>query len=159
MSIISCTGHRPKYLPCGYDENHPWLISLIEDLNYWIRTNQPSQIISGVAIGWDTWVAEAALVNNIPLLCYIPFKGQEQKWPQKAQDRYNDIIKASKASVYISKAYHPNVFFDRNRDMVDDSDTILSLLSPDVTSGGTYFTVNYARAQKKSIINFWPNED
>ncbi len=156
--IVTCTGHRPLKLPCRYDENHPWLISILEDLNGWIRTNQPKQIISGMAIGWDTFVAEAALAHNIPLLCYIPFRGQESKWPQKAQTRYNDILKASQAAVYISEQYHKDAFFDRNKDMVDDASIILSLLSPHVTSGGTWYTVQYAKKQNKSVINFWPDD-
>ncbi len=157
-NVCAATGHRPVKLPCKYDESHPWLISLIEDLNEWIRTNKPEQIISGGAIGWDTWVAEAALINNIPLFCYIPFEGQSDRWPNKTRLRYQSILKAATETVYISKEYHKEVFFDRDKAMVDKASLILSLLSPDVTSGGTYYTVNYAKAQKKSIINFWPNE-
>ena len=26
--VIAATGHRPKYCPCKYKENHPWLDDL-----------------------------------------------------------------------------------------------------------------------------------
>lgn len=84
--IIAGTGHRPKYCPCKYDENHPWLFDLKERLGIylgiWKNTllNKEKLIVrSGMAIGWDTWLAEEALVMDIEVHCFVPFKGQGSK--------------------------------------------------------------------------------
>jgi hypothetical protein len=39
--------------------------------------------------------------------------------------------------------------------MVDDSDEVFALLSPEATAGGTFFTVKYAEKQNKPVTNFW----
>lgn len=67
--ILAGTGHRPKYLPCRYNENHPWLISLKNKIREKLDELRPSAVISGVAIGFDTWLAQSALDLKIPLWC------------------------------------------------------------------------------------------
>jgi hypothetical protein len=73
--IIAGTGHRPQFCPCGFDENHIWLTRLKYKLAFKLGVKNPTAIVSGMAIGWDTWLAEMAIDLGIPLHAYVPFKG------------------------------------------------------------------------------------
>jgi hypothetical protein len=39
--------------------------------------------------------------------------------------------------------------------MITGSDKVVSLLNPEVKSGGTYFTVQKAKEMKIHVVNFW----
>ena len=158
MFTVCGTGHRPKYLPCKYDEKHIWAMKVKENLKKWIVDNDPEYIISGMAIGWDTWVAEAALLLEVYLSAYTPFPEQGSKWPAAAKKRYDSILDRASAVLRVSKEYHKDCFFKRDKAMVDNSDIVLALWNPKIKSGGTYWTVKYAESQNKKIINFWESE-
>jgi uncharacterized phage-like protein YoqJ len=153
--IIAGTGHRPKYLPCKYDENHPWLFDLKCDLNNKLLEHKPEFVISGMALGWDTWLAEQALDIGIPVHCYIPFKEQGSNWPQKSKDRYLDIVRKATSIVYTSNEYHKDCFKIRDDKMVDDADMLFALYNTLIFKSGTGMTVRYAESKNKPIHNFW----
>lgn len=153
--IIAGTGHRPKYCPCKYNENHPWLIELKKNLTKAIEVRSPDAVISGAAIGWDTWIAQAALSLGIPLHLYIPFPEQGKSWPTSSQRVLESLKEKAEKVALISDNYHQQCFFKRDEKMVDDCDLVFSLLNPESYSGGTYYTVQYAKKNNKPVINFW----
>lgn len=151
--IIAGTGHRPKYCPCKYKDSHPWLSELKRDLRESIQ--EAKTIITGMALGWDIWLAQVALENKIPIHCYIPFRGQEFSWPTSNRKEYQRIFGLAEKVVYISEQYYKECYLERDRAMVDDCDKVYSLLNPEVDSGGTYYTVQYAKSKNLEIKNFW----
>lgn len=153
--VIAGTGHRPKYCPCLYDETHPWLLNLKSLIKDKLVEKNPSAVISGMAIGFDTWLAEVALDLKIPLWAYIPFKGQHLKWPSESKERYESILDRSEKSRIMLDRYYPYAFIVRDETMVNDCDLVFALLNPAVQSGGTFYTVNYAHKKKKEVINLW----
>ncbi len=153
--IICGTGHRPKYMPCLYEESHEWAKEKKDLIRLNLLQDNPDLVISGMAIGWDTWLAEESLNLNIPVHAYIPFRGQGGKWPQKAKDRYQKILDKSQKVKYISESYNKMAFFKRDEAMVLESTLVYALLNPEVDSGGTFYTVKYAKSQNKRVINFW----
>lgn len=153
--IIAGTGHRPKFLPCKYNENHMWFVNLKANLFTTLVELQPTKVISGMAIGWDTWLAEASLELNIAVSAYVPFKGQGSKWPEFAQKRYKGILEAASEVKYLSEKYTPQAFFIRDEAMIDDCDQVLALWNPEIQSGGTFHTVQYALQHNKPLINMW----
>lgn len=156
MSKIFCgSGHRPQFCPCKFDENHKWLLGLKEDLKSYLLTEKPKAVITGGAIGMDTWLAEATLDLEIPLHLYIPFRGQGKNWPKESQKKYEDILNRATVVKYISETYSKYAFLQRDEAMVNDCDVVLALLNPEANSGGTYYTVNYAKNNSKQVINFW----
>ena len=156
IMIVAGTGHRPKYCPCLYDPNHEWLLKLKNNIKKELIDNKVTCVISGMALGWDTWLAQVALEMNIPVWAYIPFKGQEKKWPEISKKEYERIVKNAKYVKYFADAYiGKDLFLRRDKGMVDDADMIFSLLNPEVNSGGTFYTVGYAKEKDKKIINFW----
>ena len=153
--IIAGTGHRPKYMPGGYDENDPWQVELKESIAFWLDWEKPSLVISGGAQGFDMFLAEQALLLNIPFDLYLPFKESSNKWPEYSQKRLENLKTRARRVVFTSWNYHPGVFRIRNYAMVDDATMMLSLLNPKFDSGGTQVTVTYAKKKNKSILNLW----
>ena len=157
--IIAGTGHRPKYCPCQYDRSHPWLINLKKRLeNYLIEMEfgDARRIIrSGGAIGWDTWIAQVALDLDLELHLYLPFPDQGKKWPAESFLECERIKENADVVNYVSDKYHPKAFHQRDIEMITGSDKVVSLLNPEVKSGGTYFTVQKAKEMNIHVINFW----
>jgi uncharacterized phage-like protein YoqJ len=153
--IVAGTGHRPKFCPCKYDDNHPWLISLKQDLKARLEKDRPKVVISGMAIGYDTWLAQVALEEGFTLHAYLPFRGQETKWPEKAQKEYRRLLTNAEERVYCSESYSNQAFLLRDRMMMDDATDCWALLNPEADSGGTFYTVRYADEIGIPVLNFW----
>ena len=155
MMIIAGTGHRPKYLPCKYKDPHPWLDELRDAIRNQLQVDQPDIVIAGGAIGMDTWLAEEALKLDISLHLYLPFKGQGDNWPKKTQETYRNILSQADKVLYSYEEYNKDCFHHRDRAMVEAADKVYSLLRPDFTSGGTFYTVSYANKHNVLVQNFW----
>lgn len=72
--------------------------------------------ISGVACGFDTWVAEEILQRQkenkkITLECVIPFPGQADSWEKADQKRKYNILTAADKAVITSEQYNRGCFF------------------------------------------------
>jgi len=149
--ILAATGHRPNRLG-GYSKSvHEKLLSLAHAS---LMELYPQQVISGMALGWDTAVAEAALYLDIPLIAAIPCEGQEKPWPKVCQAHYHEILQSASEVHMVTKGpYAPWVMEYRNRWMVDRATDILALW--DGSSSGTGNTVHYAEASGKPIYNVW----
>lgn len=153
--IIAGTGHRPQFCPCGFNENHPWLLTLKSKISESLGELGPSIVISGMAIGYDTWLAESALALNIPLHAYVPFQGQGLKWPTESYKKYQSILDKASKVLYTSESYAKDVFFIRDKAMVDACTNVLALWNPEKKSGGTYYTLQYAETRHRNIRNLW----
>lgn len=152
--ILAGTGHRPKYLPCKYKEPHPWLDKLQATIIAELAQLNPIKVISGGAIGFDTWLAETALLLDIPVEVYLPFKDSGNTWPNKSRERLQKLKEDCEVK-YCAEHYNRGVFHHRDKLMVDDADQVIALYNPEVKIGGTFFTVNYAVQNNKPLVNLW----
>ncbi len=114
--------------------------------------------ISGMAIGVDTVAAEAVLGmipvkgNVATLTAAIPFPSQPSRWIQAAKDNYYRILSQCHNQVVVSEdPYTPWKMHTRDRYMVDNSHYVIAVWDGR-KGGGTYYTVNYAAEQKKTIF-------
>jgi hypothetical protein len=161
--ILAATGHRPPGLwprsrsglnfSAFTDASGDTVTGFAEVC---LREMQPDEVISGMAQGWDMAVARAAVRLGIPFDAYIPFKGQEEIWPGRAQAAYRDLLALAR-SVVVCSPFKLNIaFLRRDERMVDDADEILALW--DGSDGGTGHTVRYAEewAPLKPLTNVWP---
>lgn len=147
---VSATGHRPDKLG-GYTPavDAALLALAIRSLQQLV----PDQVISGMALGWDTAIALAAIDCGIPLICAIPFPNQASRWPTDSFVRWLMIqTKASKIHT-VAKDYSLAALQQRNEWMVDNSVHILALWNG--SSGGTANCIRYAMKQNKVIQNVW----
>lgn len=151
MTAIAGTGHRPDklggYTPAAYDKVLSVAMKAIID-------HQPDDIISGMALGWDQALAEAAYLLDVPFSAYIPFEGQESKWPTASRRFYRNLIaQAQKIVVCSPGGYDVRKMQIRNARMVDDCSYIFALWNG--TPGGTGNCIEYADAAGVEVINFW----
>jgi len=156
LKILAGTGHRPKFCPCKYKDDHPWLADLKDRLRSFL-SNQECIVRSGMALGWDLWLAEVALELGIEVHAYVPFQGQAQNWPTKSRKKYEKVINQVGEIHYTSEEYYPNVFLDRDIQLIEGSNEVLALLNPEAKTGGTYYTVNEAKKRGIHVVNFWKN--
>lgn len=147
--ILCGTGHRPNKLG-GYSLiQHNKLVKIAEK---YLTELKPDKVISGMALGWDTALADATLNLSLHLIVAIPFDGQELMWPKESQEKYRQILAKSSEIKYISdKGYSPYKMQIRNEWMVDNSDIVLAMW--DGSKGGTYNCIQYAKKMNKQIIN------
>lgn len=151
VMIIAGTGHRPDKLG-GYADDVQ--VELIKLARSWMQENKPTKVISGMAVGWDLALATAALKEKIPFIAAVPFYGQENVWPRKIRDVYNNyLLLAEQIIIVCQGGYGRWKFQRRNVWMVDHCDMVLALWNG--SPGGTENCVKYAQKSKKPIINLW----
>lgn len=155
--IICFTGHRPNKLPGGYNVPNKYYIALCSIAKKYLLQLKPEKCISGMAQGWDIWMANLCINMKIPLIAAVPCQGQEKMWPEKSQKIYRRLLEKSTEVVMVHDGpYSAKTMLDRDEWMVDRADKVLALYNGD-TFGGTYHTVKYARKQNKDLIIINPN--
>lgn len=148
---VAGTGHRPNKLGGYSKQAFNKLIAIVES---WLRVNKPDHVISGMALGWDQALAQAAIYCNIPFTAAIPFKGQELAWPKKSQEYYHFLLsRANTVKIICEGGYSPNKMQIRNEWMVDNCDKLLAMY--DETPGGTANCIAYANSKGVEIINLY----
>lgn len=163
MNSVAFTGYRPEKMPFEenmQDENYlSFREELCKVINHLIECGY-THFLSGVATGFDTWVAEAVLElqkenKDLHLECVIPCPDQDKKWEQTDKDRRQMILELADQSTLVSEHYSRDCFFARNRYMVDKSDVVVCAY--DGQKGGTAYTVKYALRQNKIVIQINPS--
>ena len=150
------TGHRPARLG-GYDPANPKKLALIEKFKLILdRAAEAAKgealvAISGMALGCDQWWATAAIERGIDVHAYIPFEGQEGKWPRVSQRAYYELLNGA-AEVWISCApgYAAWKMQERNCDMVDNADYCVAVW--DRSPSGTGRCVGYAIEKGRPLL-------
>ena len=160
--IVCATGHRPDKFSFKYNEldNDCIMlkIRLKKELIKLIKHGY-DYFISGMALGWDIWFAEAVIElkskYDIKLELAIPCVNQEKTWPKESQDRYNRIKEKADFITVLSKSeYKPYLMIKRDEYMVDKSDVVLACY--DGSKGGTQHTFSYAIDSHVKIIHIDP---
>lgn len=168
---VAFTGHRPKDLPSSYStsnlyKSESWR-SIINTVKEQLKSLKATTAISGMAQGFDTAAALAVLSLRdeehypISLHLEIPCSGQEKYWSPEDQRLYQLILSKADTVHYITPTGHPfpgkYVFILRDKRMVDQADEIIALWNGK-ESGGTYQTIEYAKRERKPIINIWTQQ-
>lgn len=159
------TGHRPKSLPFGYNEEEAACKKLkellCENIEKQITENGVTHFISGMAMGVDIYAAEAVLklrekYPQIKLECAIPCETQANKWSEGWRNRYFDIIRRSDVAKMLQTHYTSDCMMKRNKYMVDNSDVVIAVWNGE--KSGTGNTVDYAMKSGKKVIIIDPNK-
>lgn len=152
--IIAGTGHRPDKLGGYSDDNFKKLVVIAEK---WLKEFDATKVISGMALGWDQALAQAAINLEIPLVAAIPFKNQDKVWQYNSKKYYKELLaKASEINnVSGMEDYKIEYMQRRNEWMVDNCDILLAMF--DGTSGGTAKCVRYAELKNKKLLNIYPD--
>ena len=156
MFRVSFTGHRPNKLPY-FSEDDPMCEQLKERLKKQIVKlidEGAEEFCSGMALGVDTWAAEAVLelketYANIRLTAVIPCPDQAKSWTKEDQARYQSILSRCDQKIMTSKQYIKGCMQKRNCALVNMCDVLIAVF--DGTAGGTKNTVDYAKSKNKRI--------
>lgn len=111
---------------------------------------------AGGALGYDT-IAEKAVLNlkkkytDISLILALPCLTQAAKWTGEDKEIYESIKAQADKVIYTSQSYTQHCMHKRNRYLVDCSSACICYLTE--KSGGTFYTVNYAKKNNLTIIS------
>lgn len=146
---VAVTGHQPPVLG-GYGEDvADRLVALAAR---WVALNGPSEVISGMAAGWDMAVARAAVDAGVPLVAALAYPGQGQSWPPEARERLGELLSA--ASLVHVMPGGPGMWTKRDGWVLARGECVLALW--DGTDGGTGRAVAKARRLGRPVENLWP---
>lgn len=111
---------------------------------------------AGGARGFDTLAAQTVLkmkkeYPQLRLILVLPCEDQTRGWRSEDIAVYEDIKRRSDKVVYASREYTPDCMHKRNRHLVDHCGTCICYLTR--STGGTAYTVDYARKKGLRIIN------
>ena len=111
---------------------------------------------AGGARGFDTLAAETILelkkdYPQIKLILVLPCPEQTKGWDKKDVKKYAEIKSRADKVVYTSDYYFRGCMHVRNRHLVDCSKYCICYLTKN--TGGTAFTVAYAKTKGLEILN------
>lgn len=111
---------------------------------------------AGGALGFDTLAAQTVLelkieYPNIKLILVLPCLSQTRGWSTRDTEIYEDIKSKADKVVYTSQEYTKGCMHKRNRHLVDNSSVCICYLTE--STGGTAYTVDYARKNNLTVIN------
>lgn len=150
---ITCcfTGHRT--IAPGLDS---YLTRRITDGIQYLYALNVKTFLTGGAIGFDTLAAQAVIkfrekYSDVRLFVIAPCHDQDRYWNQQSKDKYHYILKCADEVIYLSEQYHSGCMHLRNRYLVDNSSTCICYRVKH--SGGTAYTVEYAKQQGLKVFN------
>lgn len=148
---VCFTGHReiPKWAMDSIRQN---LMKTIKDL---IQQGY-CYFGAGGALGFDTLAAQTIIKLRqsypwLKLILVLPCLSQANGWSKKDREIYEKIKDEADKVVYTSQEYYRGCMHKRNRHLVDNSSACVCYLTK--TSGGTFYTVGYAKMRGLSIYN------
>ena len=145
------TGHRE--IP---DSLYPALTEALETTLRQLIRQGVWYFGAGGALGFDTLAARTVLrlreeIPQIRLILVLLCPQQTKYWSEPDQKRYRDIMRRADKVVFLSPNYTRGCMHRRNRHLVDESGVCVAYcVKP---SGGTAYTVAYARKKGLPVIN------
>ena len=112
-----------------------------------------TEFYCGMALGFDTAAAESVLAQkteDVKLIACLPCANQTETFSESATRRYQSVLARCDKVITLSPEYYSGCMHARDRFMVDNCDVLVCFLRKQ--SGGTFYTVNYAKKCGKKII-------
>ena len=83
----------------------------------------------------------------------IPCPTQADAWPEAERDRYRELVARCDMETMVSDTYSSTCMQRRDRYMVDHAQYCICYCGK--ATGGTAYTVRYARKKGVQIVNLW----
>lgn len=162
---VAFTGHRPSSLPFGDNEDAPSCQALKDRLRQEIIKYArlgPTIFSCGMTQGIDIICGElvAAIMEQYPdisLCCVLPYRNHGQRWPSAWRDRHNALLATANWVDCLNDTSHRGCFHQRDRYLVEDANTLIAVYDGRAT-GGTAYTVQYARKLGVEVVVIDPNQ-
>lgn len=159
VKAICATGHRP--LAGDWDIAHPNRQAVRAHLYPLLKRAYLAgfnTFMCGMAQGFDQDFALCVIQLRIEmeggvfLTAAVPFKGQEQYWPETAQQVYREIIDQCDHVIEVcDPGYREWKYHARNKFMVDNTEEVIALWNG--KPGGTKSCIKYALSVGKRVLN------
>lgn len=149
--IVAGTGHRPQHL---LPTQRAWLRARLGDAVVYLVERRGMRVgISGLALGFDTWWAQAllarrALHGDVELWGYAPCPQQPDRWSGTDRKVWRDLVEHADRVRYVADHYHGTCMDDRNEAMLDDAVAVLAGWRGLKRSGGTWNAIGSARRRR-----------
>lgn len=142
LTIVGVTGHRQLL------HSHQ-AVSLVS--GNLLTTLGATEVITGMALGFDQIIAEVCLAMGIPFIAAIPCKDQEKLWTKPQQEKYHLLLSQASRLVMVDEGeYAPWKMMKRNQWIVDNCVQMLSYWNGS-KEGGTAHCLRYAKQQKRPV--------
>ena len=153
--ICCFTGHRKVA-----DSHAEKLCYLIDDELEALIAEGYTVFRTGGAVGFDTLAALRVLrmkmkYSFITLELCLPCKDQNVKWLDYDKKFYAFCLKRADRIRYVGEKYTSNCMFARNRMLVDGSSVCIGYCDPAARSGGSRYTLGYAKEQGVECRNLY----
>ncbi len=131
------------------------------DLDYFLLDRVIKNLINegcykffcGMAKGFDLAAAESVLAQRkkgVQLVALVPCAEQSRYYSAVDKARYDRILRECDETITFSETYFKGCMQQRDRFLADNCDVLVCYLRK--KSGGTYYTVSYARKKGVKII-------
>lgn len=145
--IIGVTGHRDAGQKPGELEQFARL-SVARMIQ-----QGATEIITGMALGFDIAIAEAADEAGIPFCAAIPFPAQARRWSEEDQVRYYRACQRASRTVFVGQLQLTVSYIKRDRWIVDHCDELWALDSG--RPSGSHTTVLYGQEIGRKVVPLW----
>ncbi|MBF9135192.1 hypothetical protein I0C86_40655 [Plantactinospora sp. S1510] len=157
--IVGGTGHRPERKP---DAVEAWVRRQLPDVLRRLRDEHgTTTVISGLALGFDTWLADAALDLGLELWGYSPGRWQPKKWSGEQQAHWHELRRRATREEFadLGDAYNPKYFHVRNDWIFRDCHLGITDWRSARYDGGTYHAMGRAVHHRRPVIWLSPALD
>lgn len=157
------SGHRSQNLPWRFNDEDERCLAVKNTLRLEIlKAIQKNYriFLCGMAIGFDMLCASTVLelkkdFPDLKLIGALPCKTQEKFWNAKDKKIYREMLTKLDAIRCIYDEYiGAECMIERNKYMVNNSSLLIALYNN--ISGGTKFTVDYAKKQGLEVVIIKP---
>ena len=152
MNYVCCfTGHRNISI-----SHADCIVEVLDSTIEKLIASGVTVFRTGGALGFDTLAALKVLEKRsrypqISLHLCLPCKNQTERWGEYDKMVYDYIMGKADSVSYVAHRYYSGCMLARNRQLVKGSDFCVSYCGKD--TGGTAYTVGYAKEQNIKIIN------
>lgn len=156
------SGHRSEKLPETEDEMKNLKFRLWEEIDTAIQHGVDTFYV-GACYGWDLLCADIVVQRKrvikmndpkkIKLIAVIPYEEQAKRWKESDRELYYSILPMCDDVVTLNTHYRQGCYHERNRYMVDRCSKMICYY--DGGTGGTAYTVNYAKRNGLEITNLY----
>jgi len=167
--VVAGTGHRPKRLGNEYNGIGPYSDYIRHKVELGLKWAGATDVITGMALGYDQILAEVALAMRLRVHAYVPGGCDQQtnRWVTDSKRRYRQIIdRCYSVTPVPDRGLYSETLDRRNHEMVKACHILMACY--DGTGGGTANCISYAlgcgfqwytngMVKDKIIISFDPH--
>lgn len=161
-NALCFSGHRSEKLPNTQDEMEKLKLKLWKEIDKAIE-NGIDTFYFGACYGFDLLCADIVAKRKrviktsdskiIKLIAVTPFENQAIRWKESDRELYYDTLPHCDEVITLNTHYKQGCYHERNRYMVDRCSKMICYY--DGGSGGTAYTVGYAKANGLEITNIY----